>query len=52
VKRLLLAEQVIGEGVTIHLKPETEALIERRLQSGDFSSPKEVIERALEILRR
>jgi antitoxin ParD1/3/4 len=34
--------------MTIELKPEVEALIQRRLDSGEFLSPEEVIERALE----
>ncbi len=34
----------------MELKPETEALIQKRLQSGVFSSPEQVIERALEFL--
>ncbi len=34
--------------MTIGLKPEVEALIQRRLDSGEFLSPEEVIERALE----
>jgi antitoxin ParD1/3/4 len=36
--------------MTIELKPEAEAIIRKRLQSGAFASPKEVIERALELL--
>ena len=36
--------------MTLELKPEIEALILRRLQSGAFSSAEEVIERALEFL--
>jgi putative addiction module CopG family antidote len=36
--------------MTVELKPETEALIQKRLQSGAFSSAEEVIERALEFL--
>lgn len=34
----------------MELKPEVEALILKRLQSGAFSSAEEVIERALEFL--
>ena len=36
--------------MTIQLKPEAEAIIQKRLQSGAFASPEEVIERALEFL--
>ena len=36
--------------MTVELKPEIEALIQKRLQSGAFSSAEEVIERALEFL--
>ena len=36
--------------MTLDLKPETYALIQKRLQSGAFSSAEEVVERALEIL--
>jgi len=36
--------------MTLELKPETEALIQKQLQSGAFSSAEEVIERALEFL--
>ena len=36
--------------MTLELKPELEALIQKRLQSGAFSSAEEVIERALEFL--
>jgi putative addiction module CopG family antidote len=36
--------------VTLELKPEIEAFIQKRLQSGAFSSAEEVIERALEFL--
>ena len=36
--------------MTVELKPEIEALIQKRLQSGTFSSAEEVIERALELL--
>jgi Arc/MetJ-type ribon-helix-helix transcriptional regulator len=32
----------------VELKPEVEALIQKRIQSGAYSSPEEVIERALE----
>jgi antitoxin ParD1/3/4 len=34
----------------VELKPEIEALIQKRLQTGAFSSAEEVIERALEYL--
>jgi len=34
----------------VELKPEIEALIQKRLESGAFASAEEVIERALEIL--
>jgi putative addiction module CopG family antidote len=34
--------------MTVELKPEIEALIQKQLQSGAFSSAEEVIERALE----
>lgn len=36
--------------MTVELKPETEALIQKRLESGAFSTPEEVIERPLEFL--
>lgn len=36
--------------MTVELTPEIEALIQKRLQSGAFSSAEEVIERALEFL--
>lgn len=36
--------------MTLELKPEIESLIQKRLASGEFSSPEEVIERALEFL--
>ena len=36
--------------MTLELKPELEAIIQRQLQSGAFSSAEEVIERALEFL--
>jgi antitoxin ParD1/3/4 len=36
--------------MTLELKPEIEALIQKQLQSGAFSSAEEVIERALEFL--
>lgn len=36
--------------MTVELRPEIEALIQKRLQSGAFSSAEEVIERALEFL--
>jgi antitoxin ParD1/3/4 len=36
--------------VTVELRPEIEAVIQKRLQSGAFSSAEEVIERALEFL--
>ena len=36
--------------MTVELTPSIEALIQRRLQSGAFSSVEDVIERALEIL--
>jgi len=39
-----------GEIMTVELSPEVEALIQRRLASGAFSSAEEVIERALESL--
>jgi Arc/MetJ-type ribon-helix-helix transcriptional regulator len=50
LRRLQRSSLSYREGVTIQLKPETEALIEKRLLSGAFSSPEEVIERALAIL--
>jgi antitoxin ParD1/3/4 len=34
--------------MTIELKPEDEQLIQRRLQSGGFATPQEVIHHALE----
>jgi putative addiction module CopG family antidote len=36
--------------MTVELKPSVEALVERRIRSGAYSSPEEVIERALEVL--
>ena len=36
--------------MTVELRPEIEAVIQKRLQSGAFSSAEEVIERALEFL--
>lgn len=36
--------------MTIELGPATEALIRKRLETGAFASPEEVIERALEVL--
>ena len=36
--------------MTIELKPEAEAIVRKRLKSGVFASPEEVIERALEFL--
>jgi len=36
--------------MTVELKPEIEALIQKQLQTGVFSSAEEVIERALEFL--
>ena len=36
--------------MTVELKPEIEALIQKQLQTGAFSSAEEVIERALEFL--
>ena len=36
--------------MTLELKPELEALIQKRLKTGAFSSPEEVVERALEFL--
>jgi antitoxin ParD1/3/4 len=36
--------------MTVELRPETEALIRKRLETGAFASPEEVIERALELL--
>jgi Arc/MetJ-type ribon-helix-helix transcriptional regulator len=37
-------------GMTVELKPSVEALVERRIRSGAYSSPEEVIEHALEVL--
>lgn len=37
-------------GMTLELKPETENLIQRQLESGAYSSAEEVIERALAFL--
>jgi Arc/MetJ-type ribon-helix-helix transcriptional regulator len=34
----------------IELRPELQALIQKRMESGAFSNPEEVIERALEFL--
>ena len=34
----------------VELKPEIEAIIQKQLQSGAYSKPEEVIERALEFL--
>jgi antitoxin ParD1/3/4 len=36
--------------VVIELKPETEALINKRIASGAFATPEQVVERALELL--
>jgi len=36
--------------MTVQLRPEIEALIQKRLASGAFSSAEEVIERAIEFL--
>ena len=36
--------------MTVELRPEIEALIQKRIESGAFSSAEEVIERALEFL--
>ena len=36
--------------MTIELNPEAEALIKKRLESGAFTTPEEVVERALELL--
>lgn len=36
--------------MTVQLKPEIEALIQKRLASGAFSTAEEVIERAIEVL--
>jgi antitoxin ParD1/3/4 len=36
--------------MTIELKPEIEALIQERLESGVYASPQQVIERALDFL--
>jgi antitoxin ParD1/3/4 len=36
--------------MTLELKPEIEALIQKQIQSGAFSSAEEVVERALEFL--
>ena len=36
--------------MTIELKPEMEALVQKRLETGAFATPEEVIERALEFL--
>jgi Arc/MetJ-type ribon-helix-helix transcriptional regulator len=36
--------------MTVELKPSVEALVERRIRSGAYSSPEEVIEHALEVL--
>ena len=36
--------------MTVEIKPEMEALIQERLQSGAYSSPEEVVERALEFV--
>ena len=36
--------------MTINLEPEDERLIEKRMQTGAFGSPQEVIHRALESL--
>jgi Arc/MetJ-type ribon-helix-helix transcriptional regulator len=36
--------------MTIELGPETEALVRKRLETGAFASPEEVIGRALELL--
>jgi len=36
--------------MTVDLKPEIEAIIQKQLRSGAYSKPEEVIERALEFL--
>jgi putative addiction module CopG family antidote len=36
--------------MTVELKPTAEALLERRIRSGAYSSPEEVIQHALEVL--
>ena len=36
--------------MTIELKPDLEALIQKRLESGVYANPQEVIERSLEFL--
>jgi antitoxin ParD1/3/4 len=36
--------------MTIELKPEAEAIIQKQLRSGAFANPEEVVERALEFL--
>ncbi len=36
--------------MTIELKPEMEALVRKRLETGAFATPEDVIERALEFL--
>jgi len=36
--------------MTVELRPEIEALIQKRIQSGAFSSAEEVIEHALQFL--
>jgi Arc/MetJ-type ribon-helix-helix transcriptional regulator len=36
--------------MVVELKPELEALIQKRLASGAFASPEDVIERALQFL--
>ncbi len=37
--------------MTIHLKPEQEQRVAEGLRSGAYSSPNEMIDRALEVLR-
>src|SRR5690349_14059700 len=47
----LAAHAVAGSmAMTINLEPEDEELIQKRLQTGAFGSPREVIHRALESL--
>ena len=36
--------------MTIELKPEAEAIIQKHLRSGAFANPEEIVERALEFL--
>jgi Arc/MetJ-type ribon-helix-helix transcriptional regulator len=34
--------------MTVHLSPEMEALVQKRIESGAYSTPEEVVQQALE----